>query len=72
MGVGLDGGEDGVLGYEAGEVVDVAVGVVAGDAAVEPEDLVDAEVVVEGLLELLAGRGRGCAAGCRRAGTLRW
>ena len=55
VGVGLDAGEDGVVGDEAGDVVDVAVGVVAGDAAVEPDGLVDAEVVVEGLLEL-----RGC------------
>ena len=55
MGVGLDGGEDGVFGDEAGDVVDVAVGVVAGAASVEPDGLVDAEVVVEGLLEVLAG-----------------
>ena len=71
-GVGLDGGEDGVFGDEAGDVVDVAVGVVAGAAAVEPEVLLDAEVVVEGLFELRAARRRGCAAGLRRAGTLRW
>ena len=32
-GVGLDAGEDGVFGDEAGDVVDVAVGVVAGAAA---------------------------------------
>ncbi len=55
VGVGFDGGEDGVFGDEAGDVVDVAVGVVAGAAAVEPDGLVDAEVVVEGLLEVLAG-----------------
>lgn len=58
VGAGFDAGEDGVLtidgGDEAGDVVDVAVRVVAGAAAVEPEGLVDAEVVVEGLLELLA------------------
>ena len=57
-GVGFDGGQDGVLtidgGDEAGDVVDVAVRVVAGAASVEPEGLVDAEVVVEGLFELLA------------------
>ena len=47
-GVGLDAGEDGVGRDEAGDVVDVAVGVVAGTAAREPEGLVDAEVVVEG------------------------
>jgi len=54
VGVGLDAGEDGVFGDEAGDVVDVAVRVVAGCAPVEPENLVDAEVVVEGLLDLLA------------------
>ena len=52
--VGLDGGEDGVGGDEAGDVVDVAVGVVARAASVEPDDLLDAEVVVKGLLLLLA------------------
>ena len=55
VGVGLDGGEDGVFADEAGDVVDVAVGVVAGAAAVEPDGLVDAEVVVEGFFEVLAG-----------------
>ncbi len=55
--VGLDGGEDLVFADEAGDVVDVAVGVVAGAAFVEPEDLFDAEVLVEGLLEALAGFG---------------
>src|ERR1017187_6801706 len=35
-GVGFDAGEDGVFGDEAGDVVDVAVGVVAGAAAVQP------------------------------------
>jgi len=58
-GVGFDAGEDGV-GFvfrgrdEAGDVVDVAVGVVAGAAAMQPEGLMDAEVVVEGALQLLA------------------
>ena len=62
-GVGLDAGEDLVFGYEAGDVVDVAVGVVAGAALVEPEDLFDAEVVVEGPFEVLAGFGFGAEAG---------
>ena len=39
---------------EAGDVVDVAVGVVAGDSAPQPDHLLDAEIVVECLLELLA------------------
>ena len=50
-GVGLDTGEDFIFADEAGDVVDVAVGVVAGAAFVEPEDLFDAQVVVENLLE---------------------
>ena len=57
VGVGLDAGEDFVFGDEAGDVVDVAVGVVASAALVEPEDFFDAEVVVEGLFEVLAGFG---------------
>jgi hypothetical protein len=36
------------------DVVDVAVGVVAGDAAIQPDDLIDAEIIVKGLLQLLA------------------
>ena len=50
-GVGLDAGKDGVFGNEAGDVVDVAVGIVAGAAAVQPEGVLDTEVVAEGLLE---------------------
>lgn len=50
---GFDAGDEGVVGDEAGDVVDVSVGVVAGGAAVEPDGLVDAEVVMEGLLDLL-------------------
>ena len=46
---------------EAGDVVDVAVGVVAGAAAVEPDGLVDAEVFAEGLFELLAWMTAGVA-----------
>ena len=43
--VGFDDGYDGVGVGEAREVVDVAVGVVAGDAAVEPDDVCRAEVI---------------------------
>ena len=57
VGVGLDGSEDLVFADEAGDVVDVAVGVVAGAAFVKPDDLFDAEVVVEGLFEMGAGFG---------------
>ena len=55
VGVGFDGGDDLILGDEARDVVDVAMGVVAGAAAVEPEDLVDAELLVECGFELLFG-----------------
>ncbi len=57
VGVGLDAGEDLVFGDEAGDVVDVAVGVVAGAALVEPESFFDAQIIVEGLLEVFAGFG---------------
>src|SRR5260370_24010947 len=62
-GVAVDAGEDYVFADEAGDVVDVGVSVVAGAALVEPEDLFDAEVVVEGLLQVLAGFGFGAKAG---------
>ena len=48
-GVGLDAGEDFIFADEAGDVVDVAVGVVAGAALVKPEDFFDAEIFIEGL-----------------------
>src|SRR6185312_3577499 len=57
-GVGLDGGDDGVRRGEAGDVVNVTVRIIAGDAAVEPDDLVDGEVVVKGALKLLASDAR--------------
>ena len=50
----LDSGDDCRRADEAGDVVDVAVGVVAGDSAAKPDDLLDAEIVVEGALKLLA------------------
>ena len=53
--VGLDGGEDRVGADEAGYIVDVAVGVVPGAAAVEPDRLLDAEEVVKGLFQQGAG-----------------
>ena len=57
-GVVFDDGGDGFRIDEAGDVVDVAVGVVAGDAVVEPEDFFDAEEVAEPLFDLLAGEVR--------------
>ena len=52
--VGLDSGDDGGGADEARDVVHVAVCVVAGNAAAEPDDLIDAEIVVKGVFELLA------------------
>ncbi len=43
---------------ETRNVVHVAVGVVAGDAAIEPNDLIDAEKIRENLLQLLAAHAR--------------
>ena len=57
VGVGLDAGKDFIFVDETGDVVDVAVGVVSGTAFVEPENFFDAEIVVEGLLEVAAGFG---------------
>jgi hypothetical protein len=48
--VGLDHRQNCALGNEAGDVVNVAVRVVTGDAAAEPEHLLDAEIVGEYLL----------------------
>ena len=42
VGVGLDAGENFVISHEAGDVVDVAVGVVAGAAFVKPVGFFDA------------------------------
>ena len=47
----LDGGDNRRRPNEAGDVVDVAMRVVAGDAAIEPNHLVDAEKIVKDLLQ---------------------
>jgi hypothetical protein len=54
-GVVFDGEDDGIGVGEAGEVVDVAVGVVARDAAVEPDGALDAEPAFEEGFVLFAG-----------------
>ena len=53
-GAGLDDGDDRVRVDEPGQVVDVAVGVVAVDAPAQPDDVADAEVVGEDPLHRLA------------------
>jgi hypothetical protein len=52
--VGFQDGDHGRRGHEARDVVHVTVGVIAGDAAVQPEDLSDSQVIGEQLLILLA------------------
>ena len=49
--VGIAHGEDRARRDEAGEVVDVAVGVVVGEAFADPEELVDREAVTDGGVE---------------------
>ena len=61
--VGLDDRDDRLGVDEPGEVVDVAVGVVAGDPPAEPDDVADAQVVGEDALDGRRGRARGCGPG---------
>ena len=49
--VGLADGENGARCDEAGEVVDVPVGVVVGEALADPEEFVDREAVADGGVE---------------------
>ena len=53
-GIGLLGDHDGALVDEARQIVDVPVGVVAGDAVAEPQHLAHAQVLAEHALQLLA------------------
>src|SRR4029077_14595681 len=48
--IGLDHGQDGSLCDKAGDVVDVAVGIVTRDAAAHPEYFLDTEIAGEDLL----------------------
>ena len=45
---------DSSLGYKPREVIDVTVGVVTGNALAEPENLSDAEIIAQALLDLIA------------------
>jgi hypothetical protein len=47
-------GYDSSLGYKPRKVIDVTVGVVTGNAIAEPENLSDAEVIAQALLDLIA------------------
>ena len=51
--VGFHHGDDCARGNEAGDVIDMAVSVVASDALTEPDDFLNAEVVRENLLVVL-------------------
>ena len=51
----LDHGHDGITGDKAGDIVHMSVRVVPLDAISQPEDLPDAEVVAQSLLDLLTG-----------------
>ena len=66
-GVVLDDGEDGVGGYEAREVVDMAVGVVADDAVAKPDDVVHTVIVAQILFYLVLVE-VGIAVGIEEAG----
>jgi len=50
----FDHSYDSSLGYEAGEIIDVTVGIVAGNAITEPENVGDAEIIAQPLLDLIA------------------
>ena len=56
--IGFEGGDHGARRDEASDVVHVAVRVVAGDAALQPDDLFHAEIVGEDLFEMFAGHAR--------------
>ena len=53
-GVWFDSGDDLIFCDEAGDVVDVAMRVIARAATIQPEHLLDAEVLTKGILKLLA------------------
>ena len=58
--VRFDAHDDRLRVDESGQVVDMAVGVVASDAVAEPGDVLLAVVILEILLDLLIWRGWGC------------
>ena len=53
--MGFDHGHDGVTRDKAGDIVDMSIRVIPLDAVSQPEDLPDAEVVAESLLDLFTG-----------------
>ena len=65
-GIVLDDGDDRVGRDEAREVVDVSVGVVAGDAVAEPQHVGHAEIGAQVILDVGAAE-RGIAIGVEQA-----
>jgi len=55
VGIVLESSHDGGWVHETGEVVDVTIGIIAGDAVAEPEDVGDAEIIAKILLDLRLG-----------------
>src|SRR6266404_611581 len=55
MGILFDDGDDGGGADEAGEIVDMAVRVVAGDSIFQPENLGDSEIAAEDVSVIFAG-----------------
>ena len=72
VGARLDHGHDGPRIDETGEVVHVAVRVVADDAPAQPDDVADAQIIGQDLLQLRAVETRVAALHRRSAGTPRW
>jgi len=54
----LSRGDNCIVSDETGDIVDMTMGVVPGAASIEPDDLVDTEIVVESLLQLLTSHSR--------------
>src|SRR5262249_52769606 len=46
--------DDSSLRYKAGEIIDVTIGVVAGDAVTEPQNFGDAEIIAQTLLDFIS------------------
>ena len=68
--IGLDGGHHGPLVHEPGQIVHVAVGVVARDPVAQPEDLGDAEIVAQVALDRRRGRAAGLRLGLSRQASV--
>ncbi len=52
----LDNRDDSARTNKAGQVVNMAVRIVAGDAAVEPQDFFDAKIISQHFFQILPGQ----------------